>query len=76
MSLVNIELNGLILQIKMTICNQYQSRLYNLNQLNRNQLCFLFYDYDIADDICQPQDQDYNPVPVSLMDRFSDHSHE
>ena len=51
MSLVNIELNGLMLQIKTTICTQYQSRLYNLNQLNRDQICFLFYDYDIADDV-------------------------
>lgn len=29
------------------------------------------YNYDIADDICQPQNQDYDPVPVGLMDRFT-----
>lgn len=51
MSLVNIELNSVLFQIKATICTQYQSRLYNLNQLNRNQICFLFYDYDIAGDV-------------------------
>jgi hypothetical protein len=51
MSLVNVKLSSVLFQIKMTICNQYQSRLYNLNQLNRDQLCFLFYNYDITADV-------------------------
>ena len=51
MSIINVDLSKLILQIKLTICQQYKCQLYNLNQIDRNNLCLLFYKYDISDDV-------------------------
>ena len=51
MSIINIETSKLILQIKLTICQQYNCHLYNLKQIEQNNLCLLFYKYDISDDV-------------------------